>query len=416
MKINILKMIKCIVIFLITSISFAETFEIGGLYTYHYHDGRYADWGDYARTAAYMAIDHINSKNLLDNNDRLNMRPENTIDYHCWPSNAEAMAETLIKKDILIMTGTDCSSPAVKIANVGAKYEIPVISNGANASILSSREKFPWFIRVVTPSEEYDRYLIELADYLNIKEMAYFYTTDAWGLGAKKVIHSSVSEKGILIAKEFGFERDTNQDTINSYMQIVKDDGIKNIVITGPTPDTARVFRAIDKYGLNVKGNTIFATEMISADEANDIVRGSKGYFAPMTFLEQTPQLIAFREALKAKLNKNIDVNSKAFFYGALSYDHIMAIRYAINDLKKNNTPIIRKTLMQSLRNVDFIGVTGRVYFSKYTNDRINMPLQIVNSHGLDRETMQVKFETIAILSNDGKLIIDDSRILLPGY
>jgi hypothetical protein len=44
------------------------------------------------------------------------------------------------------------------------------------------------------------------------------------------------------------------------------------------------------------------------------------------------------------------------------------------------------------------------------------MPLQIVNSHGLDRETMQVKFETIAILSNDGKLIIDDSRILLPGY
>jgi hypothetical protein len=71
---------------------------------------------------------------------------------------------------------------------------------------------------------------------------------------------------------------------------------------------------------------------------------------------------------------------------------------------------------MQSLRNVDFIGVTGRVYFSKYTNDRINMPLQIVNSHGLDRETMQVKFETIAILSNDGKLIIDDSRILLPGY
>jgi ABC-type branched-subunit amino acid transport system substrate-binding protein len=165
-----------------------------------------------------------------------------------------------------------------------------------------------------------------------------------------------------------------------------------------------------------VKGNTIFATEMISADEADDIVRGSKGYFAPMTFLEKTPQLIAFREALEAKLNKNINVNSKAFFYGALSYDHIMAIRHAINDLKKNNTPIIRKTLMHSLRNVDFIGVTGRVYFSKYTNDRINMPLQIVNSHGLDRETMQVKFETIAILSNDGKLIIDDSRILLPGY
>ena len=153
-------------LFFFTSLSFSETYELGGLYTYHYHDGRYADWGDYARTAAYMAIDDINNENFLGNNDRLSMQPENVIDYHCWPSNVDAMAETLIKKNILIMTGTDCSSPAVIIANVGAKYEIPVISNGANASMLSSRKNFPWFLRVVTPSEEYDRYLIEL-DYPN---------------------------------------------------------------------------------------------------------------------------------------------------------------------------------------------------------------------------------------------------------
>ena len=44
------------------------------------------------------------------------------------------------------------------------------------------------------------------------------------------------------------------------------------------------------------------------------------------------------------------------------------------------------------------------------------MPLQIVNSHGLDIKTNQVKFETIAIATNEGKLIIDDSKILLPGY
>ena len=416
MKINLLKIIKFFFLFFFTTLSFSETYELGGLYTYHYHDGRYADWGDYARTAAYMAIDDINNDNFLGDNDRLSMQPENVIDYHCWPSNVDAMATTLIKKNILIMTGTDCSSPAVIIANVGAKYEIPVISNGANASMLSSRKNFPWFLRVVTPSEEYDRYLIELADYLNIKKIAYFYTTDAWGLGAKKVIHSTVKEKGITIAKEFGFKRDTNQEEINSYMQLVKQQGIKHIVITGPTPDTARVFRAIDKYELNKKGNTIFATEMISADEASDVVRGSKGYFAPMTFLEKTPQLENFKKALEIKLDKDIDVNSKAFFYGALSYDHIMTVGHAIKDIKNSQNRVTRKTLMNFLRKVDFKGVTGRVYFSDSSNDRINMPLQIVNSHGLDIKTNQVKFETIAIATNEGKLIIDDSKILLPGY
>jgi hypothetical protein len=71
---------------------------------------------------------------------------------------------------------------------------------------------------------------------------------------------------------------------------------------------------------------------------------------------------------------------------------------------------------MPYLRNVDFQGVTGRVYFSKITNDRINMPLQIVNSHGLDKLTGTVKFESIATATSDGDLIIDNSKILLPGY
>ncbi|HJL92557.1 MAG TPA: hypothetical protein QGF04_02100, partial [Woeseiaceae bacterium] len=68
------------------------------------------------------------------------------------------------------------------------------------------------------------------------------------------------------------------------------------------------------------------------------------------------------------------------------------------------------------LRNVDFEGVTGRVYFSNKSNDRINMPLQIVNSHGFDELSNTVKFESIATISNKGQLKVDESKILLPGY
>ena len=76
MKIYLLKIIKFFFLFFFTTLSFSETYELGGLYTYHYHDGRYADWGDYARTAAYMAIDDINNDNFLGDNDRLSMQPK----------------------------------------------------------------------------------------------------------------------------------------------------------------------------------------------------------------------------------------------------------------------------------------------------------------------------------------------------
>ena len=110
-------------------------------------------WGDFERHGARIAI--VNASGILGD-DRIRMTDENTIDYHCWPENAAIMAETLMKKAILVLTGADCSGPAVEIARVGAKYEIPVISNGANASMLSSVEEFPYFVRVVTPSEQYE--------------------------------------------------------------------------------------------------------------------------------------------------------------------------------------------------------------------------------------------------------------------
>jgi len=395
---------------------YSEIYNLGGMYTYHYHDGRYADWGDYAREAAFLAIEEINSSNFLGHEHSLQLLPENTIDYHCWPSNAAKMAETLFQNDILILTGADCSSPAVEISKIASKYKIPVISNGANASSLSSREDFPWFIRVVTPSEEYDRYLIELAHSMGINEIAYLYTTDAWGLGARKVIHDSVIKKNILIKKEFGFKRDTNQETINDYISEIINVGIKSIVITGPTPDTVRIFKSLDKYEFNKKGNTIFATEMISADESIDAVNGSTGYFAPMTFLENTEELSQFKIELSSKLDKEIDINSKAFFYGALSYDHIYTIAHAINSINSKNQVVTPKSLMDSLRKVDFNGVTGRVYFSQKSNDRINMPLQIMNSHGFDESSNSVKFESVATVSSDGNLVVDHSKILLPGY
>ncbi len=166
----------------------AEVFDLGGMYTYHYHDGRYADWGDYARHGARIAIEEVNASGMLGD-DQLRLKPENTIDYHCWPEGAATMAETLMKKGVLAITGADCSGPAVEIANMAAQYNIPVISNGANASMLSSTEDFPWFVRVVTPSEAYEGHLIDVADHFGVTEIGYLHTTDAWGS-----VHEKLSE------------------------------------------------------------------------------------------------------------------------------------------------------------------------------------------------------------------------------
>ena len=400
---------------LFSSIGLAEIYDLGGMYTYHYRDGRYADWGDFERHGAHIAIQEINASGILGD-DRIRMTDENIIDYHCWPDNAAIMAETLMKKGILVLTGADCSGPAVEIARVGAKYEIPVISNGANASMLSSAEEFPYFVRVVTPSEQYEGYLIDMAVHFGVEEIALFYTTDAWGLGAKNVINKYAKRHDIKIAQEYGYPRDTPYEEVKAYMEKVKQAGIKHIFNTSPTPDTVRMFRALHELGMNAPGYSFYAAEMISADEAPEAVAGSLGYFAPMNELVPSPKLSRFKNALEKRLGKAVDPSSKAFFYGALSYDHMLAVGYAIRDIKNAGEDVTSQNMMKYLRKMNFDGATGHVSLVPGTNDRANMPVQIFNSHGYKADGKTVDLVSVGSVDPaTGRLTVDESAIIWPG-
>jgi len=282
--------------------------------------------------------------------------------------------------------------------------------------MLTSAEEFPWFVRVVTPSEAYEGYLIDVAAYFGVTEIGYFYTTDAWGLGARNVIRKYAERHGISILKEYGFPRDTEFETIQKYVAEARDAGIRHIVITGPTPDTVTVFRALHTLGMNKPGNTIYAAEMISADESPEAVSGSLGYFAPMAKLARTERQQRFQQALESRLGTAVDPQSKAFFYGALSYDHILAVAYAIKAIKDDDKTVDRENMMSYLRMMDFEGATGRISLVPGTNDRANMPLQIFNSHGYKAGGKTVNFVSVGSIDpQTGALTLNENAILWPG-
>ena len=86
----------------------ADVYYLGGMFTQHYRDGTYAEWGKYSRLGAKIAIKHINDEDRLDG-DKILMPDENIIDYHCWNENVELMTESLIKKNVLAIIGAECS-------------------------------------------------------------------------------------------------------------------------------------------------------------------------------------------------------------------------------------------------------------------------------------------------------------------
>jgi ABC-type branched-subunit amino acid transport system substrate-binding protein len=167
---------------------------------------------------------------------------------------------------------------------------------------------------------------------------------------------------------------------------------------------------------MNRPGTTIYAAEMISADESAAAVNGSLGYFAPMTMLPESEKQQAFLRALESRRGQTVDPNSKAFFYGALSYDHILAVAHAIKSIRKDGKPVTRRNMMSYLRVMDFEGVTGRITLVPGTNDRANMPVQIFNSHGYKADQKTVNFVSVGFVDPEtGKLTLDEGAILWPG-
>ncbi len=386
-----------------------KTYTIGGMYTYNYNNGRYADWGDFALQAAYMALNEINASNMLKY--KLQM-PENLVtDYHCWPDKAATMTNEILSQNVLAITGVDCSGPAAIIAKETKKQKVPAISYGANASELSSPEEYPYFIRVVTPSETYDGYLVALAAHLNIKDLVFFHTTDTWGLGAKKVINEYANKYNINIVETISYDRGTSIEDMKKLIAHFKEKNYQNFIITAPTPDTVTVFKSFGELDIKNENTRIFAGEMISADETPDTMKGCQGYIAPMTKLPESAALTNFKTQFEKYINKKVVPTSKAFSYAAISYDHIYAIAHAIKALEEQGIEVTNETLMDSLRKVDFQGITGRLAFTPNTNDRAYMHVTFYNNQGYTKENT-VNFQEVGSFNPEtNELIFDETKV-----
>ena len=411
---RIYSVLWCLPLLLFQADSNSETYQIGGMYTQHYRDGTYAEWGKYSRIGAKLAIEYINKSDLIWP-DTIEMLPENIIDYNCSNDNVALMVKSLMEKDIIAITGAECSNPAVVMANSGSQFKVPVVSYGANAAELSSSLAYPWFIRVVSPSESYEKYLIDLAAFFNIRKIAFIHTTDAWGSGASRVIDEAAKKFDIEVIKKFSFSRDSNQIEIDKILNIIKENNIKHIFITAPTPDTVKFFRSINKFDLNKKGYSFYASELILRDTPNDAISGAEGYFAPIAGLPQSPELNEYINKYESYTGDTADLNSGNFIYSVLSYDHIILIAHAIKLMKDRDIDVSGENLMDYLRRVDFIGASGRISYENGSNDREFAPIKIMNFHGKNKDGKMV-FKPIAQTDKQtGDLKIYGESIIWPG-
>ncbi len=429
--IDMLKYLIIALSFLVcTSSAFAKTYHLGGLYTLTYSNGLYADWGDYERISAQMAVEDINDSGMLGE-DKLALLDENIIDYHCAEQGSKELGEKMFsRKDIIAVLGIDCSGPAETFANVAAKYEIPAISCGAGAEPLGDSERFPYFVRVMSPSSVFERVFFPIMKKYGFNDVAIFHTTDIWGSSAKDALLIDAAALNVNVAGIYSYDRNSSFEKVYYYLSQAKAKGIKDYFIVMPVPDTAIVFQAARALKMT-KGYRFYSSEILSPNNTQAALLGAIGNFAPKASFPDTPELHDYIKRLSERVGKPVSPESSAFLWGILGYDNVRIVAEAIVLAKKDGvTDINGKTIMPYLKKAEYTGLTGKINIKEGTNNRESMDIDIINLHGFVEDQSYVSrwlyvlqnpdgvpilYEKVGNVSSEGVFTFDESKVVWPG-
>ena len=176
-----------------------------------------------------------------------------------------------------------------------------------------------------------------------------------------------------------------------------------------------KFFRSVNTFDLNKKGYSFYASELILSDTPDDVISGAAGYFAPIAGLSISPELNEYIKNYESFTGETADLNSGNFIYSVLSYDHIILIANAIKLLKLNDLDVSGENIIDYIRQVDFIGASGRISYKNGSNDREFAPIKIMNFHGKNKDGKMVFKPVAQTDKRTGELKIFGENIIWPG-
>lgn len=409
----------------------AKTYELGGLYTLTYSNGLYADWGDYARISAQMAVEDINNSGILGD-DKLSLQNQNILDFHCAEQGAKELGEDIFSREgLLAVVGVDCSGPAAIFADIAEKYKVPAIAYGGVAELLGNSERYPYYSRTMSPSSVFERVFFPILKQYSFNNVAILHTTDIWGTCAKDFLLKESKERDVNISSVYGYDRNSSFEKVYYYLSQAKSKGIKQFIIVMPVPDTAVVFQAAHALGMDTDGYAFYSSELLSPNNTQSAITGGIGVFAPKVTFPQSPELDDYIQRLSQRVKKEVTPASSAFMWGVLGYDNIRIIAEAISLAKKDGkTDITGEVLMPYIRKASYTGLTGYINIEEGTNNRQSMDIDIMNLHGFKKDQSyiarwfdtvinpsgpEIDYQKVGQLNSAGEFTFDESKVVWPG-
>ncbi|RUS89252.1 hypothetical protein EGW08_002995, partial [Elysia chlorotica] len=162
--------------------------------------------------------------------------------------------ENLVKVKVISgVLGAPSSQTSIQVANLLKLFRIPQISFFSTSAALSSRERFPYFLRTI-PSDVYQaEAIIALVNFFGWKYVSIVYEESSYGMSGYNELENLIGQHDICfgarekLMKDSGVARDQDYEAVVT--NLLKKNLARGVIVFASDQEVAGLMRAVRRMG-----------------------------------------------------------------------------------------------------------------------------------------------------------------------
>ncbi|MPV66779.1 branched-chain amino acid ABC transporter substrate-binding protein [Burkholderia sp. BE17] len=312
--------------------------------------GQLASLGKDVQNSGELAIDALNSKNIMVNGKRVRFELV-AADDGADPRVGTIVAQRLVDEHVVAVVGHINSGVAIPASRIYSQAGLPFISSGASNPTLTAQNLKNTF-RVVADDNAQARGMVQfISGQLRAKRIGLVDDRTAYGQGLGDQVAKDAAESGIAVTREFTNDKAVDFRAILTSLKSSQPDAIVLASTDAVASPFVKQMKALGMTRVRFVGGDGICTEnwvRVAASAAEGEYCTQTG--AP---LDQLPGSKDFVQKYQARFKQPPQ------YFGPYTYDSVMVIGEAV---RKAGSLDPRKVI-DALHSIDYTGVTGRIEF-----------------------------------------------------
>jgi len=167
-------------------------------------------------------------------------------------------------ENVMALVGGRFSRKSVLTAAIAEMHSKPMVSFASTADVLSNKTAFPFFSRVVGPDRNQANAMVAVIRSFGWSRIGVLSANEEYGANFQLQLTTAAEANGITIEARTSFDHQASAKEIELPIRLIKETGVRVIILASTDTDVANVFRAAEAVGAVGPGFTWIGPDGVS--------------------------------------------------------------------------------------------------------------------------------------------------------